>query len=49
MNYEVYTTNILIRIPIFQSFAEKSDCLCSMHMAVIAPDFLKGWVTMVDL
>lgn len=49
MNYEVYTTSILIQIPIFQSFVEKSDCLCNMHMAVIAPDMLQGWVAMVDL
>lgn len=49
MNYEVYATDILIHIPVFRSFAEKSDCLCNKHMAVIAPDMLQGWVAMVDL
>lgn len=49
MNYEVYTTSTLIRLPIVQCFGEKLDCLCSIHMAVIAADMLQGWVAIVDL
>lgn len=40
--HEVYTTNTLIHVLIFQSFEEKLDHLCNMQMSVIAQEMLQG-------